>query len=173
MDSLPLLNARQTNLIVALGCAGLMLAALYMEHFMGLEPCNLCMMQRVIVIATGMIALAAALHGPRARGPRVYGGLMALTVVTGAGSSMRQLWLQGLPKEEVPACGASLDYMLEVFPIIEVIVMVLQGDGNCAKVLWTFLGVSIPGWTLVAFVGIGAIAAWQVIAPARESRLPF
>ena len=86
---------------------------------------------------------------------------------------MRQLWLQSLPEDEVPACGASLDYMLEVFPLTEVISMVLAGDGTCAEVVWTFLGSSIPGWTLVAFVGSGAIASWQILAPSRESRLPF
>ena len=173
MNSLPLPNARQTNLIVALGCAGLMAIALYMEHFMALEPCHLCIMQRVMVIGAGIITFAAALHGPAALGTRVYGILTVLTVSVGAGLSMRQLWLQSLPEDEVPACGASLDYMLEVFPITEVIAMVLAGDGTCAEVLWTFLGISIPGWSLVAFIGIGAIAVWQLIAPARESRLPF
>ena len=173
MNSLPLPNARQTNLIVALSCAGLMAIALYMEHFMALEPCHLCIMQRVMVIGAGIITFAAALHGPAALGTRVYGILTVLTVSVGAGLSMRQLWLQSLPEDEVPACGASLDYMLEVFPITEVIAMVLAGDGTCAEVLWTFLGISIPGWTLVAFIGIGAIAVWQLIAPARESRLPF
>ena len=173
MNSLPLPNARQTNLIVALSCAGLMAIALYMEHFMALEPCHLCIMQRVMVIGAGIITFAAALHGPAALGTRVYGILTVLTVSVGAGLSMRQLWLQSLPEDEVPACGASLDYMLEVFPITEVIAMVLAGDGTCAEVLWTFLGISIPGWSLVAFIGIGAIAVWQLIAPARESRLPF
>ena len=173
MNSLPLPNARQTNLIVALGCAALMAVALYMQHFMGLEPCHLCVMQRVMVISAGVITFAAALHGPGVLGTRRYGGLTVLTVGVGAGLSMRQLWLQSLPEDEVPACGASLDYMLEVFPLTEVISMVLAGDGTCAEVVWTFLGISIPGWTLVAFVGIGAIAIWQILAPSRESRLPF
>lgn len=173
MNSLPWPNARQTNLIVALGCASLMAVALYMEHVMGLEPCHLCVMQRLMVIAAGAVAFAAALHGPGITGTRVYGGLTAIIVATGAGLSIRQLWLQSLPEDEVPACGASLDYMLDVFPVTEVIAMLLAGDGTCAEVLWTFLGISIPGWTLVAFVGIGVIAIWQLIAPGRDSQLPF
>ena len=173
MNSLPWPNARQTNLIVALGCAGLMAVALFMEHVMGLAPCHLCMMQRVMVIAAGVIAFAGAVHGPGILGTRIYGALSAIVVTTGAGLSMRQLWLQSLPEDEVPACGASLDYMIDVFPITEVIAMVLAGDGTCAEVLWTFLGISIPGWTLVAFVGIGIIAVWQLVSPGRASQLPF
>lgn len=165
LNTLP--NPRQINALVAAGCAGLMAVALYMEKVMGLEPCHLCMMQRLMVITAGVIAAVGAIHGPGAAGVRIYGGLTLLSIMTGAGLSMRQLWLQSLPADQVPACGASLDYMMEVFPITEVIAMVLAGDGTCAEVLWTFLGISIPGWTLVAFVGIGVIALLQIFQPTR------
>ncbi len=130
---------------------------------MGLEPCPLCILQRIMVMATGLIALVAALHNPHQTGIRVYGALVTISAITGGGISGRQLWLQSLPEDEVPACGASLDYMLEIFPLTDVLSMVLSGDGTCAEVVWTFLGISIPGWTLVGFVGLAAIGIFQIV----------
>ena len=158
-------SPRATNAIVAASCAAMMAIALYMEHVMLLEPCPLCVMQRVMMIAVGDICLIAFLHGPRDWGFRTYAGLSLLCAVGGGGLSSRQLWLQSLPPDQVPACGASLDYLLEVFPLTEVLAMVLSGDGTCAEVMWSFLGISIPGWTLVAFIGLGAVATWQMLRP--------
>lgn len=144
-------SIRQTNLIIFLGCVGLMLIAAYMEHVMGLEPCPLCITQRAFVILVGLIALIAFLHNPARIGQRVYGILGILAAVIGGSFSSRQLWLQSLPEDQVPACGTSIDYMLEVFPLMEVLAMAVRGTGDCAKVVWTFLGLSIPGWTAIFF----------------------
>lgn len=162
-------SPRVTNGLVALGCTVMMAVALYMEHVMLLEPCPLCIMQRVMVIATGGVCLIAFIHGPRGYGVRVYGGLTLLCAGAGGGLSARQLWLQSLPPDQVPACGASLDYMLEVFPLTEVLAMVLSGDGTCAEVMWSLFGISIPGWTLLGFIGLGCIAVWQL---SRSIRAP-
>ena len=132
---------------------------------MGLEPCPLCILQRVMVIGVAVVALIATIHGPKEAGIKVYGWLSILTAVTGGAISIRQLWLQSLPEDEVPACGASLDYLLDVFPLTEVLTMILSGDGTCAEVVWELFGISIPGWTLVGFVGLIAIGAYQVLRP--------
>ncbi|MCB1691439.1 MAG: disulfide bond formation protein B [Pseudomonadales bacterium] len=153
--------------LIFLGCAGAIAAALYMEHVMGLEPCPLCIFQRVFVIAGGVIALAGALHNPRLNGIKVYGGLVVSAAVIGGGLAIRQLYLQHLPKDQVPACGPSLDYLLDVFPLTEVLKMVLSGDGSCAEVQWTFAGLSIPGWTLIGFIGLAAIGVFQMLNPKR------
>ncbi len=150
------------------GCSFLMAAALFMEHQMNLEPCPLCILQRIMVITTGIIALIAAIHHPRELGVKVYGGLVVVSAVIGGGISSRQLWLQSLSEDAVPACGASLDYMLDVFPLAEVLSMVLSGDGTCAEIAWTLLGISIPGWTLVGFAGLIAIGLFQIIKPLRQ-----
>lgn len=142
-----------------------MAVALYMEHAMQLEPCPLCVMQRVMVIATAIVALIAAIHGPGITGIKTYGVLAALTAAVGSAISMRQLWLQSLPEDQVPACGPGLDYLMDVFPLTEVLTMVLSGDGTCAEVVWQFLGLSIPGWTLVAFIGLIIISLFQVLKP--------
>lgn len=158
-------SSRIVFLIVFLGCAFLMGVALYMEHAMQLEPCPLCIFQRVLVIVTAIVALIGAIHNPGISGIKIYGGLSVLTAAGGAGLSMRQLWLQSLPEDAVPACGPGLDYLMDVFPVTEVLTMVLSGDGTCAEVVWEFLGISIPGWTLVGFIGLIAIGVFQIARP--------
>jgi disulfide bond formation protein DsbB len=162
---MPLPTSRIVYLSLSITCVLLMAVALYMEHVMALEPCPLCILQRVMVIATGIIALFAALHGPGKTGIQVYGGLVAATATGGAMLSLRQLWLQSLPADEVPSCGPSLDYLLDVFPLTEVLTMILSGDGSCAEVAWSLFGISIPGWTLVGFIGLIVIGIWQISQP--------
>ncbi|RBP31926.1 thiol:disulfide interchange protein DsbB [Marinobacter pelagius] len=140
--------------VVFLVCAGLLGVAFYMEHVMGLEPCPLCWLQRFGFMGAGLVSLLAFLHGPTGWGVRVYGFLLALTAGTGLGIAGRQLWLQSLPADQVPACGPSVDYMLEVLPWMEVLTTALRGTGDCAAVVWRFLGLSIPGWTAVFFSGL-------------------
>ncbi|MCG7200780.1 disulfide bond formation protein B [Marinobacter pelagius] len=137
--------------VVFLVCAGLLGVAFYMEHVMGLEPCPLCWLQRFGFMGAGLVSLLAFLHGPAGWGGRVYGFLLALTAGAGLGVAGRQLWLQSLPADQVPACGPSVDYMLEVLPWMEVLTTALRGTGDCAEVVWRFLGLSIPGWTAVFF----------------------
>lgn len=142
-----------------------MAVALFMEHIMDLEPCPLCILQRIAVIIAGIVALIAAIHGPQASGIKFYGGGVVLASLVGSGIAIRHLWLQSLPADQVPACGASLDYLLDVFPLTEVLSMVLTGDGTCAEVVWTFLGLSIPGWTLIGFIGLVIIGLYQMVKP--------
>lgn len=159
---------RGINFLVAFGCAFLMAVALYMEHVMALEPCPLCIFQRIAVISVGIIALIAAIHNPKKPGVSIYGGLMITAAAIGSALSIRQLYLQSLPEDEVPSCGPGLDYLLDVFPLTEVIEMVLSGDGSCAEVMWTFLGISIPGWTLVGFIGLIGFGLFQILRPAED-----
>lgn len=150
--------SRSLYLLVFVACALLLVIAFYMEHVMGLEPCPLCMLQRVAVLGVGLVALIAALHGPVSiTANRLYAVLIALLALIGAGLAGRQLWLQSLPPDLVPACGPSVDYLLEAFPLMDVVMIALQGTGDCAKVSWMFLGLSIPGWTLIAFVTFIAV----------------
>jgi disulfide bond formation protein DsbB len=102
-------------------------------------------------MGAGLVALLAFLHGPSGWGVRVYGLLLALSAGAGLGVAGRQLWLQSLPPDQVPACGPSVDYMLEVLPWLDVLKTALKGTGDCAEVVWRFLGLSIPGWTAIFF----------------------
>lgn len=150
-------SARQLFLLIWLGTIALIAIALYMQYALELIPCALCMTQRVFVIAVGVVAFFAWIHNPTALITRIYAILGTLMAIVGSAFSMRHLWLQSLPEEQAPACGPSLSYLLESFPISEALNILLRGDGNCAKVLWSLFGITIPGWTLIAFIGLIAI----------------
>jgi protein dithiol:quinone oxidoreductase len=160
---------RQVFLGLFLFCAGLMAFGYYLQYVVGLEPCPLCMTQRVFLVAAGLTALAAGLHGPGRIGVRIYAALTMLFCLVGGAFSGRHLWLQHLPEDQAPACGPSIDYILDTFPPGEALEVLLRGNGNCAQVDWSFLGVSIPGWTLLAFAGIALASLWACSMPARKS----
>lgn len=133
---------------------------LYFQYVLYLDPCPLCIFQRVGYAAIGVACLAGALHNPGPTGRRVYAGLGILGALYGIGIAARHLWLQSLPPSEVPECGPGLDYMLDVLPFTEVLAKVFHGSGECAEVLWRFMGLSIPGWSLVAFSAFLLAGLW-------------
>jgi protein dithiol:quinone oxidoreductase len=139
-------------------CAALMAFALYLQYAKDLEPCPLCVFQRVAVIATGVVFLVAALHNPGRRGAAFYGVLTLIVAGIGAGLAAWQVWIQAQPKGSVPSCGMGLDYMLDTLPLTDVISRVLKGSGECAEQGWVFLGLAIPSWTFVFFVAMIAAA---------------
>lgn len=147
------LNAAGVGIIVAL-----MGYALYQQHVVGLEACPLCILQRVAMIALGIVLAAAALHAPRGAGARVYAVLGALAALAGLGISGWHVRMQNLPPAEVPACGPGLDYMLDAFGWLGGLRMVFSGSGECAEVNWQFLGLSMPAWVFIWFVALGALA---------------
>ena len=151
---------RLAYLLGCLVCAALIGWALWLQYGQGLEPCPLCMFQRVAVIAVGLVFLVAAIQDPYRPGAALYALLTLLFAGAGAAFAARQIWLQALPKDQVPACGMGLSYMLDSMPFLDVFTRVLQGSGECAEKSWVFLGLSIAGWTFVFFVAmiVAAIA---------------
>ena len=155
---------RMLNFLGAFGCGALLLIAVfYFQNHLGLEPCYLCVTQRVFVALTGIIFLTAALHNPSFSGNKIYAGLSLLSAVTGAYFSAKQLWLQSLPEENIPSCGPPVEYLFDAFPMSEVLAMLLRGDGNCAKVQWEFLSISMPGWVLISFIILSLIGLYQLL----------
>ena len=146
--------------------AALMGYALYEQHVVGLEVCPLCVLQRVAMISLGVVFLAAALHSARGAVARVYSVVGALVALAGAGVSAWHVRMQHLPPDKVPSCGPGFDYMYENFPLRDTLAMIFHGSGECAKVNWTFLGLSMPAWVLMWFVALGALIAvanWKKI----------
>jgi disulfide bond formation protein DsbB len=141
--------------------ASLLIARYYMEGVLGLTACPLCMTQRAFVLLWGVIALIAALHNPAGWGRRTYAALCGLAAAGGGAVAARHVWLQHLPSDQAPACGPSLEYMLDTLPFTETLSLVLMGDGNCAETMWTFLGLSIPEQTLLLFTGATLVCLWQ------------
>ena len=132
-------------------CAVILGIGLYMEFVMGLDPCMLCMGQRFVYLGMAFVFMLAALHNPYFGGHRRYGFLLFLLSLLGLGASGRQLYLQSLPADLVPACGPSFSYMVDAFPLVEVIITMFKGSGSCAEIQWTFLSLSIAGWSFVLF----------------------
>lgn len=135
-------------------CASLLGFGAYLQFVEELEPCPLCISQRLAILATGLLFLTGAIHNRRYNIYAILTGLMALG---GASISARHVWLQHLPPDQVPECSPGLEYVFQNFPLGETIKLMLTGTGECAKVDWTLLGLSIPAWTLVAFL---ALAGW-------------
>jgi disulfide bond formation protein DsbB len=149
---------RIAYLLGAAVCAALMGWALWLQYGLGLEPCPLCSVQRLAVVALGVVFLLAAIHGPGRLGAGVYAGLTVVIAGFGIVVAARHLWIQSLPKNAVPSCGMGLNYMLETLPLSEVIGKVFAGSGECAEAGWYFLQLAIPAWTLVFFIAMIAAA---------------
>ena len=155
------MTSRQGNLLGFAACAGLLAYAYYAQVVLHLEPCPLCIFQRVGVFAVGLVFLIAAVHDPVGWARRAYASLLALAALATIGIAIRHLYIQSLPEGSVPACGASLDFMLKVFSLSEVLVKVLTGSGECAKVTWAFLGLAMPAWVLITALALGIFGAWN------------
>jgi len=157
---------RQFFLLTFLSVIGLMGYGLYSQYVLHLEPCPLCMTQRIFYCLTGAFALLAFLHNPAQTGRRLYSIAMILSASLGAAAAGRQVWLQHLPPDQVPACGPSLEYMLQTFPFSEVLTTMIRGDGNCAEVQWQFIGLSMGEWSLVCFTLLIIAGLWQCLRKA-------
>jgi disulfide bond formation protein DsbB len=154
-------NSRIWFFIGFVTCVCLLGAAYYFQFVEKLEPCPLCISQRIGIFVTGLCFLIAALHNPGRFGTRVYAILGMIAALAGGSVSARHVWLLHLPPEEVPECGPGIDYMLQNFPLFDTIKVMLSGTGDCAKVDWTLFGISMPGWTLVAFLGLAGLSLLQ------------
>jgi disulfide bond formation protein DsbB len=164
-----LLRPRPWFLFVTLACAGMLTYALYIQHFDFIDPCPLCVLQRIAYMWIGAVALLAFLHNPAGPGRWVYGTLVTLGGLAGMGVAGRHLWLQSLPADQVPDCGMGLNYMLETMPFMEVLSEVFYGSGECADVHWTFLGLSMPGWTFLWYLAF-TLGPLTVLLKAKTAR---
>jgi protein dithiol:quinone oxidoreductase len=154
------MSPRAANVLGFLACVALLGYAYYAQFVMHLEPCPLCIFQRIGVFAIAIAFLVAAVHDPVAWGRRVYAALIALAAAATIGVAARHIFVQHAPPGSIPACGASLDFMLKVFPLTDVLVKVLTGSGECAKVNWSLLGLAMPDWVLIAALALGAFGLW-------------
>ncbi len=125
--------------------------ALYLQFFGGLEPCSLCVFQRLAYILYGLIALIAVIQNPSGWGARVYAFLQIPVALLGMTVALRQVWLQGLPPGQVPACGPGINFLLQEFPVQKVVQVVWAGSSDCAVVTWRFWTLSMATWSAILF----------------------
>ena len=166
-------NRRLFNAAGALACFAMLGYALYAQYVLRLEPCPLCMFQRITVLALGVLFLLAALQHPRAWGSYVYACLIAVAALATIGVAARHLYVQSLPPGSIPACGAPLEALFRMFSVTEVIRKVLRGGGECALVNWSFLGLAMPGWVLLSGAALGAFGVLTnvlLVGPQRLGR---
>lgn len=164
-------SARQWCLVGSVFCIAMLAFALVLQYGFGLEPCPLCTFQRVAVLAALVPLIIGALHNPRGWGGSLYGLLALIGAGAGIFLAGRHVWLQHLPADQVPSCGPGLDYMMEVLPLKSVIATVLSSSGECADIEGSFLGVSLPGWTLLGFVVLALITIGLILSALKRQRL--
>jgi disulfide bond formation protein DsbB len=141
---------RRILALVAAACVAMLAFGLYLQHVVGLEPCPMCIVQRYALV---LVALAAAI-GVFASGRGAHlatSGAMVVFGGFGAFVAARQTWLQWYPPE-IASCGRDFYGMIETFPLQRAIPMIFRGSGDCTKVDWTFLGLSIANWSFLWFV---------------------
>lgn len=153
---------RSRMILASLACFAAVGLAILFQKVDELVPCPLCIFQRIAFLSAGVVLLAVAAWNPRPFMHRVFGVLFGLVpLLVGAGIAGRHVWMTHLPPDKVPSCGPSLDYLLESKPLLGVVRTVLSGSGECAKVDWTLLGLSMPAWSLVLFM---ALFVWCLIS---------
>lgn len=170
-----MLESRGFNLFMAFVCHQLLIAAFYFQYVEGMEPCPLCIFQRVAVLSLGFWFLFHGLHKPLAgsRWHLMYdiGGL--LSTIVGGAISTRHGYLQSLPDDQVPSCGPSLDYLVDMLPFTEMLDVVLKGSGECHEVSWRLMGLTMPIWLLFFFIGCACILIWRIYRNINPSKSIF
>lgn len=164
---------RQLFLLAFLGCTALMAFALYLEHVVGLDPCPLCHVQRFAVVLFGLICLLATLHNPAAIGRRIYAFLAMLAAAFGIATAGRQIWLQGLPEDQLPACLPPMEFMLEAFPLQDIISKMLHGTADCAAIDWTLLGLNIAQLSMISFVMMLVFSVFLLLRKDQRHTMDF
>ncbi len=168
-------ETRGFNLFMAFVCYQLLITAYYFQYVENMDPCPLCIFQRIGVLLVGLFFLLRGLHNPipGSRWILFYsiGGL--ISAIAGGIVSARHMYLQNLPSDQVPACGPALDYLVEMLPVSEVISTVLAGDGECAKISWDMFGISMPGWVLLFFVAVAGLMLWNIFRHFKPARKLF
>ena len=159
-------NRRLNNLLGFGACVALLAYALYAQFELGLDPCPLCIFQRIGIAALGVVFLIAALHNPKGAGVYVYTVLIAAAALTTIGVSARHLYVQHLPPGTLPSCGAPLSVLMKYMSPGALIEKVLSGSGECSEVTWRFLGLAMPAWVLICAAVLGAFGvAGNLLTP--------
>ncbi|MDR1075476.1 MAG: disulfide bond formation protein B [Xanthomonadaceae bacterium] len=159
---------RQKFLAAFLLCVAVLLVSLHVQFGAGVEPCSMCTLQRGAFMLLCPPLLIGALHAPRGRlGRGIYSGIVTLICASGGAVAARQVWLQSLPPEKVPACGPDLAYMLKAWPLTQMLKQVLSGSGDCAEIDWSLFGLSMAVWALMLFI---AFTLWCNVAAYVKNR---
>ena len=155
-----LLSGKRGYLLGFVACFGLVGLALAIQTHYQLNPCPLCISQRMVFMGLGVLFLIAAFIKPASILGKLFTLLQVLTALGGAGVAIRHRWLQAHLDTIIADCGVGFDYMFENFPLQKALKLVFRGTGDCASIDWTFLGLSIPQMALLAFISMAVYALY-------------
>ncbi len=162
------ISTRQLFLLMFIACVCLLGAAYYFEYVMFLDPCPLCIMQRIAVLLLGLIGFSGFMFAINPFREKIHSALLFAASLFGIGIAGRHVWIQSLPADQVPTCGPSLEYMVDTLPLAEVLTVMFRGNGNCADAQWSFIGLSMPQWVLVWFVGFAVVSVVMFILAGKK-----
>jgi disulfide bond formation protein DsbB len=149
------MKTRYLFLVYFLIASSLLGVAYYFQYARHLQPCPLCIMQRVAFYGIAVVSLIAFLH--QRHQTKIYRILLLIFAVFGLAIAARQSWIQHFPPADLSTgCGPNLAFMLQNFPLSQVLKTLFYGSGDCALVPWTFLGLSMAEWSGLCFVGFTA-----------------
>jgi disulfide bond formation protein DsbB len=163
------MNRRLLNFAGFGACVGLLAYALFAQYELGLDPCPLCIFQRIGIAVLSVVFLLAALHNPKGWGTRVYAVLIATAALLAIGVAGRHVYVQHAPAGAIPSCGAPLAVLIKFTPPIELIKRVMSGSGECSEVSWTFLGLAMPTWVLICALILGVFGVVANVGRAQKA----
>lgn len=158
---LKFINYQFTNLYAALFAFALLIGATYLQVNLNIPPCPLCVMQRIVTMALGLLFLTGVIYIPRSTGRKIINGVILGVAILGIALASRHVYLQHLPVGQVGSCSPGLNFIFANLPLGDAIKVLLLGSGKCANIHWAFLGLSIPEWSLISFVIFAVIALIQ------------
>ncbi len=141
--------------------------ALYLQFVDGIAPCPLCILQRLDLGIIALLFFFGAILPLKKWGNVLFGGLSFLLSIGGILLAGRQIWIQHLPPNQTADCGVSLQYMLQVLPLDEVLKKIFAGSAECSLVDWSFFNFSMAQWSLLWFVIFAIFALWQMFRSYR------
>lgn len=145
-------------------CLGLIGFAIYLQTVMLVAPCPMCEMQRLVFLLIAFISMIALLLKPKHKGICWFGSITGGLSLLGVLLAGHQVWLEIYPPPASDVCGVSLSYLFKVLPFSSAVKMAILGTGDCAKVTWRLLGLSIPAWSFISYVVLGFLSLYSIKA---------
>lgn len=153
-------SGKSGYILGGVGCFATVVLALVIQTQYHLEPCPLCITQRMFFMGLGVLFFMGAFVNSSAIYAKILTVLQVLTALGGAGWAVRHWYLQAHKGEIIADCGVGFDYMFDNFPLEKMFKLIFKGTGDCAAIDWTFLGLTLPQLALITFVGFGVYCIW-------------
>ncbi len=143
---------KKINLLGALISFFLIMSAIFIQTQYNLEPCPLCITQRIIFIIIGCVFLSFAFFKVTKLIKVTHVILLISINCVGVIFSVRHILIQSgwivVPAE----CGIDLDYMFDNFPLNEALNLLFRGAGDCSQIDWVMFGVTLPQLALIWYL---------------------